>query len=652
MQPRIAVLLAIVGLGLASAPAAAQGVPVVDLSQAGTRVVINGGPGDHFDPHLDGVDGDLVSYSSVNAAQESEIRHYRFSTGLDLGIPRCGGATPCYETDLLSDVAGGTISFTRVVPTIREAVFLFDTTVPGATPVEIDPQPSSHRIWTSLGARTLAVIDTGLTSDPFRPGEVMAFDRAAGGPPSRLTIDTVNDGNPAVSPDGDVLVWERCPGSLDSCEIRQALRQPGGSWTVAPLASAPANNPATNGTLVVYERPDPASPTGSDIYYRRLGGGAEVRIALPGEDFHPRIAGNVISFEHRDAPAVASDIYLFDVSTGLAYRITDTPAFNESLNDVAVLANGEVRVVWQSTGQSPDPRLNTLYGATVSLYDLDTVITSSPPAVTNSTLATFSFTAAGTAPPAALTFECSLDGRPFVACASPTSYAPLAEGAHAFAVRAKSPAGPVDPTPAEFRWTVDASPPVINLRAPSQGASYRVKSSVLADFDCADAVSGVAFCDGTVPPGSPIDTTSPGLRPFTVNAGDAAGNTGWTSVTYRVVWAFKGFFPPLRNPPVLNVARAGQVIPVAFSLTGDFGRRIFARGYPVSVRVDCGAPGRSDPRTLRPTMTPWRAGLKYDPRSDRYSYPWRTSPGWDDTCRQLIVRLRDGTEHSAYVRFR
>jgi hypothetical protein len=647
MKPRTVAVLAVLAIGRVSAPASAQTIPVIDLSQAGSRVVINGGPGDHFDPHIDPLDGDLVSYSALDAAQTyQEIRYYRFSTGLDLGIPRCGGTAPCDDNDLLSDVAGGTIVFNRVIPLDREAVFQFDTTVPNAIPVEIDSQPNSHRMGTSIGT-TVAFADMGLTTDPYRPGEMMVYDRAGGGTSTRLTIDTINDVNPALSPDGNVVVWERCPGSTSNCEIQQAARGSGGSWIVSPVAASPANDPATNGTLVVYARQDPASPTGSDIFYRS--GGPEHRIALPGEDYHPRISGNLISFEHRDTLVGPSDIYLFDVSTGLAYRITDTPLYNESLNDVAVLPSGEVRVVWQSN-DNPDPRLNNVHGATVTLYDLDTVITSSPPAVTNSAIATFGFAAADPAAPA-LSFECALDGGAFVPCTSPTSYVALSEGLHDFSVRAKSSTGQVDPTPAEYQWTVDLTPPFVTLHTPPQGSPYLAKSTVLADYTCVDGLSGVAVCDGPVPPGSPIDTSTIGTRSFIVDAADGAGNTARGAMLYRVVWDFRGFFPPLRNPPVLNVVRAGRVIPVTFSLTGDFGLSIFAGGYPVSVQVNCDALGTTYPATLQATVTPGGSSLKYDPTVDTYTYPWRTSPGWADTCRQLVVRLVDGTDHFAYLKF-
>ena len=52
------------------------------------------------------------------------------------------------------------------------------------------------------------------------------------------------------------------------------------------------------------------------------------------------------------------------------------------------------------------------------------------------------------------TFECSLDGAEFAACASPTTYLGLKEGEHVFRVRAVDAAGNRDPTPAEHKWAV------------------------------------------------------------------------------------------------------------------------------------------------------------------------------------------------------
>ncbi len=82
--------------------------------------------------------------------------------------------------------------------------------------------------------------------------------------------------------------------------------------------------------------------------------------------------------------------------------------------------------------------------------------------------------------------------------------------------------------------TVDTTPPTISITSPAQGAVYTVHQTVLASYSCTDPDSAVASCTGSVPNGSPIDTTSVGIKTFTVTAADPAGNTSSQSVTYAV----------------------------------------------------------------------------------------------------------------------
>jgi myo-inositol-hexaphosphate 3-phosphohydrolase/streptogramin lyase len=85
----------------------------------------------------------------------------------------------------------------------------------------------------------------------------------------------------------------------------------------------------------------------------------------------------------------------------------------------------------------------------------DTTITSGPPASTNSTSATFTFTANE----AGSTFLCKRDALAEAACTSGISYSGLTTGAHHFEVRAKDPANNVDPIPATWDWTITTTPP-------------------------------------------------------------------------------------------------------------------------------------------------------------------------------------------------
>ncbi len=120
-------------------------------------------------------------------------------------------------------------------------------------------------------------------------------------------------------------------------------------------------------------------------------------------------------------------------------------------------------------------------------------------------------------------------------------------------------------------------------------------------------------------------------------------------VVQLLTYMFSGFFPPIANPPTLNVVRAGQAVPVKFSLNGDKGLNIFAAGYPQSAVVACDT---SEPQAaVDETVTAGSSSLSYDPTTDTYNYVWKTDKGWAGTCRQLVVKFNDGTYHFADFNF-
>ena len=115
----------------------------------------------------------------------------------------------------------------------------------------------------------------------------------------------------------------------------------------------------------------------------------------------------------------------------------------------------------------------------------------------------------------------------------------------------------------------------------------------------------------------------------------------WQPLFYN----FSGFFPPVDNPPTLNIVKAGSGVPVKFSLSGDQGLNILAAGYPKSMKIDCMTSDSQD--AIEETVTAGGSSLTYDPITDQYIYVWKTEKGWAGPCRQLIVRLNDGTDHTA-----
>jgi hypothetical protein len=67
------------------------------------------------------------------------------------------------------------------------------------------------------------------------------------------------------------------------------------------------------------------------------------------------------------------------------------------------------------------------------------------------------------------TFDCSLDGGPWLGCSSPQRYTALVDGLHTFEVRAISAWGKKDPTPAHASWSVGGLP-TVTLTSPVSGS--------------------------------------------------------------------------------------------------------------------------------------------------------------------------------------
>ncbi|MFT3713585.1 MAG: Ig-like domain-containing protein [Archangium sp.] len=160
---------------------------------------------------------------------------------------------------------------------------------------------------------------------------------------------------------------------------------------------------------------------------------------------------------------------------------------------------------------------------TVDTTPPDTSFTSTPPALTSNTGASFAFTS----PDATATFECSLDGAAFTTCASPQNLSGLADGSHTYRVRAVDTVGNADPTPASFTWTVDTTPPDTTITS-GPPASTSSQSATIAftatepgsTFEC--SVDGAAFTACTSP--LTLSGLSEGAHSVRVRGIDAAGN--------------------------------------------------------------------------------------------------------------------------------
>src|SRR4029450_2625470 len=121
-------------------------------------------------------------------------------------------------------------------------------------------------------------------------------------------------------------------------------------------------------------------------------------------------------------------------------------------------------------------------------------------------------------------------------------------------------------------------------------------------------------------------------------------------VAYIGIYPFAGFVAPVDNLPIFNLVQAGKGVPVKFSLGGSRGLAIFAASYPKSSPIACDSTATVD--GVEQTVTAGASSLSYDPGTDLYSYVWKTDKVWANTCRQLVLKLKDNTSHQADFTFK
>jgi len=198
---------------------------------------------------------------------------------------------------------------------------------------------------------------------------------------------------------------------------------------------------------------------------------------------------------------------------------------------------------------------------------------------------------------------------------------------------------------------VDNTPPVVTPPANITVQLPPNSSATSMAVNYPNPATATDNCGGsiTITYSPPSGSTFPvGPTTVTVTATDAHNNSATATFTVTVLYNFTGFFSPVGNPPIINNVNAGRSIPLKFSLSGNKGLGIFAAGYPASQEIACNS---SAPLSnLEGTDTPGDSTLTYSP--DQYHYNWKTEKAWEGTCRQLVVRLNDGSEHVALFKFK
>ena len=276
-----------------------------------------------------------------------------------------------------------------------------------------------------------------------------------------------------------------------------------------------------------------------------------------------------------------------------------------------------------------------------------TVVDTTAPALT----VPADITAEATGPSgAAVTFNVTaqdlVSGNVAVTCVAPSGSTFSLGAAHTVACSATDGAGNTGNR--SFQVTVvDTTPPAIaphgnvTAIAPANSSAVVTYTKPIAT----DLVDGTVPVECTPASGSMFNV---GSTTVDCSAEDSRHNGSTSHFQVIVSYAFSGFFAPVDNLPIVNTVKAGQAIPVKFSLGGNQGMSIFFAGYPKQIVMPCGGSAQD---AIEETLTAGNSTLTYDAGTARYHYVWKTDKAWGGTCRQLQIKFADGTTQYANFNF-
>lgn len=192
---------------------------------------------------------------------------------------------------------------------------------------------------------------------------------------------------------------------------------------------------------------------------------------------------------------------------------------------------------------------------------------------------------------------------------------------------------------------IDRIPPVITIKGIEDKRSYLLCEEPDADFSATDELSGLKMARS-------IKTEDKRVGEFlyTVIASDRAGNRIEERRTYRVLYKFEGFRPPvsLQGP-----FKKGSVIPVRFGLSDGCGNPVYDAIARLSIELVSRAIPEGEPVELEegPLFGDKGDLFWYDYTSSQYVYNLSTEPLFEGTWK-ITVRLDDGQSYSTLITIR
>lgn len=189
----------------------------------------------------------------------------------------------------------------------------------------------------------------------------------------------------------------------------------------------------------------------------------------------------------------------------------------------------------------------------------------------------------------------------------------------------------------------DATPPAL---APSVSPDVVVlDGSATASAGASDALSGIA----TQSCGA-LATSTVGSKTVSCTATDNAGNTASATASYQVTYGFSGFSAPINDASgVLNVAKAGQIVPLKWRLSDASGAPVTNLGNATLtvVSLSCSAGSSSDQVE---EYSPGGSGLQ-NLGDGYYQYNWKTPKNYSGSCKTMQLDLGEGSFRTALFSF-
>jgi hypothetical protein len=138
----------------------------------------------------------------------------------------------------------------------------------------------------------------------------------------------------------------------------------------------------------------------------------------------------------------------------------------------------------------------------------------------------------------------------------------------------------------------------------------------------------------------PTDTSSVGAKSLLCTASDESGNTATTPAFYNVIYDFAGFFDPVSNPPALNIANAGRVVPLKWHLTDAFGEPVtgLAGVVVTAPNLTCSVEINSEPVE---EYAAGKSGLQ-NLGDGYYQFNWSIPKNYANSCKTLNLDLGEG----------